>query len=66
MTKRYCKKCQSEQLHDLKSNISTGEKTFIGLATLGMIPLFEFFDDDNGPHWGKYYKCQRCDTKTKV
>ena len=65
MIKRYCKKCQSEQLHDLKSHTSTSEKLFFGIATLGIIPLFESIDDSN-VYWGEYYVCQRCDHKTET
>ena len=62
--RRYCRKCREECLHDIKSETSLGEKLFIGVSTLGMVPLFESLDTKESGYWRRHYVCQKCGKKT--
>lgn len=61
---RYCKHCQKDTRYDLYNNTSTKTKVFLGLATLGMIPLFEL--GSNSDFWSKFAQCQICDEKVEI
>ena len=44
--RRYCRKCKKETLHVICPKSGIVEKVFMGIVTMGMIPLIESCDPD--------------------
>ncbi len=64
---RWCKKCKEYTLHDIIKPTPLAEKIFLGIITLGMIPLIDAIDKRNYNNiFTIYTKCQKCKNKKRI